>query len=439
MANLLGIEDQGRASNPFTPGFGKPPNVLAGRGEVIGRIKAGLNAGPHDPHFTTVLLGNRGIGKTVILNEIEDAAAAAGWTVFSVDASTPGLLDRIGVQIEAAKGSNPLIASTDMGQTAKQTKWTVGINIRPAVISRELMQQVDQAWDFRRKIEAIGRLAARENTGVLLSVDELHAADRNELRRFSADMQHITARQKLPVGFVGAGLVDMRYTILQDKKMTFIQRCEQEHTGPIETVEAHRFYDDALKQADGRCPTGVLRELADASDGLPYKMQLLGHYAWLLSGAPGHAIGHHHAESAITYAEQKMAEVVYLPTWRDLSDIERSVMHELGRLGGTAAGADLARRAGLSETEMKRYAERLRDSGCIRLPEHGPVTVGPMMSLPVLEDEIAMTDRFAGDGAAANAASFAIRRQGARCNRLMKRVSGRCILKAGHAGRCRSR
>lgn len=440
VANLLGIGDEEREQNPFTPGFGKTPHVIAGREQTISSIKNGLNAGPDDPCFTTVLLGNRGLGKTVILNEIEDVAAAAGWTVFSVDASTPGLQERIDVQIEAAKESNPMVASVDMGQTKRQTKWTAGINLRPAVITRELMQQIDQAWDFRRKMETLGKIAEREGTGVLLSVDELHAADRGELRRFSADMQHITARRKLPVGFIGAGLVDLRYTILQDKKMTFIQRCEQEQTGPLEIAEAYRFYGEVLDRSGSRCAGDVIMRMAEASDGLPYKMQLIGYYAWVTSGAPDRPIGHDHADAAILYAERKMASTVYQPTWRDLSDKERAVMDALGRSGGTAKGPDLAIRTGMSNAEITRQANRLRDAGCIRIVNHETLGIGPMLSMGVIEDEIAASDMFAATSAAATAATgAAVRQRAGRCNRVMKRVNGRCILRAGHPGRCRSR
>lgn len=437
VANLLNLDAGDKQRSLFTPGFGKTPHVLAGRDWLLVSIKEGLNAGPGDPRFSTILLGNRGTGKTVILNDIEDTAAEAGWTVLPVDASTPGLMGRVSAQLEAAKTTNDLVASAGMGTSATQRKWTAGVNIRAAHVSREIVQHIEHEWGFRRQIETLGRLAAEAGTGVLLSVDELHAGDCQELRRFSADMQHVSQRASLPVAFIGAGLVDMRYTILQDRKMTFFHRCEQEWVSAIETAEAHRFYAEIFADSDVRCDDGVIARMAGLSGGLPYKMQLLGHHAWLVSGAPARQISHDHIDDASVHTERAMAARVYRPTWRDLSETERLIMEALGRAGGAIARVDLARQSGIAPAALSDYAERLGEADCIDLSEPSHLALGPMMSFAVLEEAIARTDSFASADAAQAAASIAGRRP--RCDRRMKRVNGRCILPAGHAGRCRSR
>lgn len=60
-----------------------------------------------------------------------------------------------------------------------------------------------------------------------------------------------------------------------------------------------------------------------------------------------------------------------------------------------------------------------------------------MMSLAILEEAIARTGSFASADTAQAAVSSAGLRS--RCDKRMKRVNGRCILPAGHSGRCRSR
>lgn len=76
-----------RIKNPFTPGAGSPPPELVGRENVLeqaelllGRIKA------KRAEKSILLTGLRGVGKTVLLNEIERKAAEAGYRTIMVEA-----------------------------------------------------------------------------------------------------------------------------------------------------------------------------------------------------------------------------------------------------------------------------------------------------------------------------------------------------------------
>lgn len=81
--------------NPFLPTFGTSPPVLAGRDDVVARFKRAFERGPVHPDSTMLITGVRGSGKTVLLNEAEDAALRLGWRVISVSASARGLCQQI--------------------------------------------------------------------------------------------------------------------------------------------------------------------------------------------------------------------------------------------------------------------------------------------------------------------------------------------------------
>lgn len=73
--------------NPFSPGAGSPPPELVGRDPVLeqarillGRIKQ------RRPEKSMLLTGLRGVGKTVLLNEIERQAKNAGYRTISIEA-----------------------------------------------------------------------------------------------------------------------------------------------------------------------------------------------------------------------------------------------------------------------------------------------------------------------------------------------------------------
>ncbi|WP_246846970.1 ATP-binding protein [Corynebacterium sp. sy039] len=65
--------------NPFHPTFGRSPTVVAGRKAEINSFSLALAEGPSNPWRTALISGTRGIGKTVLLNQLENAAAAQGW------------------------------------------------------------------------------------------------------------------------------------------------------------------------------------------------------------------------------------------------------------------------------------------------------------------------------------------------------------------------
>ena len=73
--------------NPFSPGACSPPPELAGRENILeqahvllGRVRAGR------PEKSLLLTGLRGVGKTVLLNEIERLAQDEGYRTILVEA-----------------------------------------------------------------------------------------------------------------------------------------------------------------------------------------------------------------------------------------------------------------------------------------------------------------------------------------------------------------
>ena len=83
--------------NPYAPGAGTPPPELAGRDTLLesasvalDRIRNGLSA------KSMLMVGLRGVGKTVLLNRISEDARCRGFTTVLLEApeeqSLPGLL-----------------------------------------------------------------------------------------------------------------------------------------------------------------------------------------------------------------------------------------------------------------------------------------------------------------------------------------------------------
>ena len=80
--------------NPFTPTFGVTPPLLVGREGDLRDVVASFDTSVGDPFRAVKVHGLRGSGKTVFLNQVEDAARRKGWCVIS-ETTRPGLVGRL--------------------------------------------------------------------------------------------------------------------------------------------------------------------------------------------------------------------------------------------------------------------------------------------------------------------------------------------------------
>lgn len=83
--------------NPYSPGAGMPPPELAGRGQLLDRVRIVLErARLRRPTKSVLLVGLRGVGKTVLLLRMSNYARSRGIPVSQVEApesrSLPAML-----------------------------------------------------------------------------------------------------------------------------------------------------------------------------------------------------------------------------------------------------------------------------------------------------------------------------------------------------------
>lgn len=419
--------------NLFTPDFGQAPHILVGREALAENVREGLSAGPKDTRFTTLLLGPRGSGKTVMLNSVRDMASRSGWIVLPLDASTSGIHERIAEYIEWAQDTYEDMP--DVAGGAKDERSAVKFKLLPLEWQRDVVRHVRPRWGLRRQLTTLADYAEQHGSSVLLTIDELHSGDRNELRRVAADLQHIIKNESRQLAFVGAGLSEMKHTLLEDKKMTFFQRCFREDMPPISAVDAARFLAGTVRDAGGEFKGGALQVLTDASGPLPFQMQLVGDYAWRVAGAPMHPIDADAASVAVKEAKRSIHERVAIPTWHGLNETEQRYMRALSELGGEADPRQIAQIVDADSTTLSRVEVHLCNFGCIKLMGDEAVIIGDIINAESMSTIIKQQSRY--EGPSISPTRLAGVRP--RCNAVMPRAQARCVLKKGHAGGHRSR
>ena len=419
----------------FTPGFGRAPHVFVGRDRTVSEIVDGLRSGPSDDRYISLLLGSRGSGKTVTLALIADSARSSGWLVVSIDASTARLADRIKSEIETLSEETETVG--DLRDRTTSVSKATRLGFGSLSVRRETIRQIDSRWDTRRLLTHLGRHAAAASTGVLIVADELHSAERDDIRRLAADLQHVTMTGGLPVAFLGAGLLDVKNTILADKRITFFHRVPRHGMEPLRRSEIETFLRTTIADAGGRISDDAAETLLAAASGLPYQMQLLGANAWRLADAPARVIEPPHAHAAVELTSETMDERVHQPAWASLSAAERTVLLSVSRHGGSASARDIAADLGRLPNSLHDLRTRLVNLELVSIDGAGSYRFGQTAD----SDYIADVRRASDETPAPHSPKTVARGRPLhpRCNEWMPRAQARCILRLGHPGRHKSK
>ncbi len=357
-------------SPPFTPGFGATPPCLVGRDELIRDVCALLAGDPASEGGAHVLLAPRGLGKTVVLNEIEDAARQErGWLVLSVS-GTDG--DPIAETHKAVLGARHLLAHTH-GEPAKRqvSGVSLGAGGLSAGISFEEeadLRRTGYGDDLRRDFGELADAAGQLGTRVLLTMDEMHAIPLAKARKLGSYIQHIAKRERQSLVFVGAALPYITETLLADRKSTFLQRLAVHRVAPLSESETRRGLREPIKMHGGLIGEDALDIATSAVAGHPYMLQLVGDRMWRAAGGSGDPIAVNHAKGAVAEATGALEDHLFAPTWQSLSDTDKRFLAALAVLaegGGSPRVAAVCEEAGIGKSSASAYRRRLLLSGMV--------------------------------------------------------------------------
>jgi hypothetical protein len=364
--------------NPFRPSFGVTPPLLAGRDTEILAFGDALDAGPGAPGRATLYTGVRGIGKTVMLNEAEAQARQRGWVTVS-ETAVPGLVDRLTMHRLPEAAASLELSKTGRRVTAVAFPFQLGgITWQPPA--------VENRPDLRAQLTALTDHLTDHGTGLLLTVDELHHADRAGLRELAATIQHCF-REERPIAFAGAGLPAAVADLLNDDVLTFLRRADRYHLGAVDPADVA----DALRtpiHATGHTITDSALDVATAgTGGYPFLIQLVGFWICKLAdnntaSADGSVIDNAAAAAGVQAARRRLGSLIHEPALRDLSHVDRTFLAAMAVDDGPSRMADIAARLTADANYVSQYRLRLIAADMIHSTGHGHVDY----TLPYLRD-----------------------------------------------------
>ena len=223
--------------NPFSPGAGSPPPELVGRDPVITQARTLLGRVKQKrPEKSMLLTGLRGVGKTVLLNEIERLAGTQDYRTISVEAHedkplgpliAPHLrrllyeLDRMAGAGNKVKRGLAVLRSFIGTLKFTVSDVTIGLDIEP---EKGAADSGDLEIDLANLFVAIGEAAEDRKSAVAIFIDEVQYFNQKELGALIMAMHKVQQRQ-LPL-FLDARLgrksaVEIRELLLTHREIGF--------------------------------------------------------------------------------------------------------------------------------------------------------------------------------------------------------------------------
>lgn len=277
--------------NPYTPGAGTPPSELAGRDDLrekvrvcIERLRIGNTA------KSVLMVGLRGVGKTVLLDQMRSDAEASGIHTIRVEApesrSLPALLApalRVALlrlsQIEAAKNlaqkSLRALAGFAKALKFKFQDIEVGIDFEP---EKGLADNGDLEGDLTTLFVAVGQAAKAAKTVLVIFIDELQYVKHAEFAALISAL-HRCAQLKLPLTVVGAGLPQL--LSLAGEAKSYAERLFDYPI--IDKLDKFAAEDAIRKPAlhlNVNYEDAAVADIIANTQGYPYFLQEWGKHAW---------------------------------------------------------------------------------------------------------------------------------------------------------------
>jgi hypothetical protein len=361
------------AANPFKPSFGVSPPVLVGRDALLDEFVEGLEDGPGSAARATIYTGARGSGKTVMLNAVEDRARELGWLLVSETAS-PGFVDRI------ARQQLPRLLAGFDPKAVRRRVTGITAPLGAGGVTWSTTESHAPEASLRSQIELITDLLAETETGLLITLDEIHQNQIAELRALATTVQH-AFRDDRQLAFVGAGLASAITDVVNDEVLTFLRRAERHALGPVASEDVARALRTPVEDSGRNVADDVLDVMVEGTRGYPFLIQLVGAQVWRRRRSEPE-ISMQSAHEGVSDALRRLGRLVYEPALADASDIDKSFLLAMAKDDGPSRMKDIQERLEIDANFASQYRLRLIASELIESTGHGYVD----FALPYLRD-----------------------------------------------------
>jgi len=381
--------------NPFSPGAGSPPPELAGRKNILDKAKLVLNrlkVGKSEKSF--LLIGLRGVGKTVLLNEIHNYAQEQNFKSILVEAHEgksleslllPSLrqilfsLDGMAHISEKVKKGLRVLKSFLNGRKklyAKVGEVEIGLDIDPELGTGD---SGDLEADLPALFEALAEAAQDRKTTISIIIDEIQYLSEKEFSALIMAIHRISQR-RLPLVLIGAGLPQL--VGLAGKSKSYAERLfDYPPIGPLNRDDAILALQEPVKEQDAYFTNEALDEIMFKTEGYPYFLQEWGYHAWNI--ATTSKIDLEIVKKATEASLQRLDESFFRVRFDRLTPSEKRYLLALAEFGsGPHRSGDIAEKLKVKPQTVAPTRAGLIKKGMIHSPSYGDME----FTVPLFDD-----------------------------------------------------
>src|SRR3990167_9367882 len=278
-------------TNPYAPGAGTLPPELTGRDEIIQKVAIALDRCRNGLSARGLLLvGLRGVGKTVLLTRMAQDAMANGFAVISIETpekrSLPALiipslraallkLDRVAATGETIKHIFRILGGfiTAMKLKYKDVEFGMDLGVDPGVADSG-----DLEHDLVELFVEVGRVVQTKKTALVLFIDEIQYIKEDQFAALIMALHRCT-QYRLPILLIGAGLPQLVGQAGRAK--SYAERLfEYPEIGPLNEFAAKKALEIPAEKLHVQYDKDALVEILAQTQAYPYFLQEWGKYSW---------------------------------------------------------------------------------------------------------------------------------------------------------------
>jgi type II secretory pathway predicted ATPase ExeA len=361
--------------NPFSPGAGAPPPELTGREEILEQAKLALARIKRGKAEKSIfLVGLRGVGKTVLLNRIDELAKNNQHHSVIIEANENKSLPLILLPVlrkilfsldnkhlfRVFKSFLSTIKSVNIGDVLELT-----INVEP---EKGTADSGDLEADLTDLFVALAEAAKARQTAIAIIIDELQYVKEKELSALIMAI-HKTTQKALPLIILGAGLPQL--VGQAGKAKSYAERLfSYPEIGALNKEDAQRALQQPVEREGASFTSEALTEIFQLTQGYPYFLQEWGYHAWNLASTK--IIELDTIKKATEVALKKLDENFFRVRFDRLTPKEKQYLRALAELGQEP------QRSGTIAEKLRKKVNQtapLRNSlikkGMIYSPTHG--------------------------------------------------------------------
>ncbi|MFM9852424.1 MAG: ATP-binding protein [Sphingomonadaceae bacterium] len=368
-----------RAKNPYAPGAGLQPPELAGRDSLIAEALIDMERVLNGRSTKSLmLLGLRGVGKTVLLNRLFREAEKKGFQTAKIEAPEGGKLPellvpalrRIVYELDLMKAADRRVrqAVTILRNFAAAFKVSIGdteFGVEPAPGRADTG---DLEHDLAEMLIAVTEAAAHKQTAIGLFIDEVQYLSAKELAALVVACHEI-AQRGLPFLFIGAGLPQI--AALAGNAKSYAERLfNYPEVGRLDDAAARQALVRPAEQEGADYHDDAIIEILRLTNSYPYFIQEWGFHVW--NAAPTPEIMKQDVVSATPHIIAHLDANFFRVRFDRMTALQQKYLRAMAEIGvGPHKTGDIAAILEVDAAAVATTRQQLIDKGMVWSQRHG--------------------------------------------------------------------